>query len=242
MTQIRKDQIRIGGFLRSSIIVFFATCPLFTVRAAEVFSRQSQWEATVEAAKKEGKVNIYMYRYGKVLDVFRNDYPEIRPYLLTGTGAQINTKILAERRAGKYLADVIGLGSSNYRILHQQAKILDPIQPALMLPEVLDVSRWYGGKHRYLDPDGKFVFAYMANASGGQLYYNTDWSIPRSSTRTMIYSLSNGRAKSSRWIPGRERKSAPPCSSFIITRSSARRLSVGSLVTETSPSAATHDR
>jgi ABC-type Fe3+ transport system substrate-binding protein len=38
---------------------------------------------------------------------------------------------------------------------------------------VLDVSRWYGGKHRYLDPDGKFVFAYMANASGGQLYYNT---------------------------------------------------------------------
>jgi hypothetical protein len=173
VTQIRKDQIRIGGFLLSSIIVFFATCPFFTVSAAEFLSRQSQWEATVEAAKREGKVNIYMYRYGKVLAVFRNDYPEIRPYLLTGTGAQITTKILAERRAGRYIADVIGLGSSNYRILHQQAKILDPIQPALMLPEVLDVSRWYGGKHRYLDPDGKFVFGYMANASGGQLYYNT---------------------------------------------------------------------
>ena len=135
--------------------------------------RPSQWEATVEAAKKEGKVNIYLYRYGKVLDVFRNDYPEIRPSLLTGTGAQIITKILTERRAGRYLADVVGLGSSNYRILHQQAKSLDAIQPALMLPEVLDTSSWYGGRHRYLDAENKYVFAYLANASSGQLYYNT---------------------------------------------------------------------
>ena len=140
---------------------------------AEGISRSAQWEATLEAAKKEGKVNIYMYRYGKVLDVFRTDYPDIRPYLLTGSGAQITARILTERRAGRYLADVIGLGSSNYRILHQQAKILEPIQPALMLPEVLDTSRWYGGKHRYLDGEGKYVFGYMTNASSGQLYYNT---------------------------------------------------------------------
>src|SRR5262245_27468966 len=141
--------------------------------STEAPSRQAQWEATIEAAKREGKVNIYMYRYGKVLDVFRSDFPEIRPFLLTGTGAQITTKILAERRAGRNLADVVGLGSSNYRILHQQAKMLEPIQPALMLPEVLDASRWFGGKHRYLDPDNKYVFAYLANASSGQLYYNT---------------------------------------------------------------------
>ncbi len=144
-----------------------------SLHAAEISPKSSQWEATVEAAKKEGKVNIYLYRYGKVLDVFRQDYPEIRPYLLTGTGAQITTKILTERRAGRFLADVVGLGSSNYRILHQQAKMLEPIQPALMLPEVVDASRWYGGKHRYLDADGKYVFGYMTNASSGQLYYNT---------------------------------------------------------------------
>jgi iron(III) transport system substrate-binding protein len=182
VVQPQRDQSRVGGFLFATGILLLATCRLSPVIAAEISSRHSHWEATLEAARKEGKVNIYMYRYGKVLDVFRNDYPEIRPYLLTGTGAQITTKILAERRAGKYLADVVGLGSSNYRILHQQAKILDPIQPSLMLPEVLDVSRWYGGKHRYLDPDGKFVFAYMANASGGQLYYNTGLVNPKEFT------------------------------------------------------------
>jgi iron(III) transport system substrate-binding protein len=182
VVQLQKDQSRVGGFLLATGIIFFATLQLSTVIAAEIAPRQSQWAATLEAAKREGKVNIYMYRYGKVLDVFRSDHPEIRPYLLTGTGAQITTKILAERRAGRYIADVVGLGSSNYRILHQQAKILDPIQPALTLPEVLDVSRWYGGKHRYLDPESKFVFAYLANASSGQLYYNTGLVNPKEFT------------------------------------------------------------
>ncbi|HTF91555.1 MAG TPA: hypothetical protein VK632_00850, partial [Verrucomicrobiae bacterium] len=156
----------------ATLLICLAAGSFCTVIAAEPALRSVQWEATLDAAKKEGKVNIYMYRYGKVLDVFRSEYPDIQPFLLTGTGAQITTKILAERRADRFLADVVGLGSSNYRLLHQQAKILEPIQPALMLPEVVDASRWFGGKHRYLDPEGKYVFAYMANASSGQLYYN----------------------------------------------------------------------
>jgi iron(III) transport system substrate-binding protein len=168
-----KDQCKLTGLVLACGIVLFASVRVKITVAAQGVSRPAQWEATLEAAKKEGKVNIYMYRYGRVLDVFRSDYPEMQPYLMTGTGAQITTKILSERRAGRYLADVVGLGSSNYRILHQKAKMLDPIQPALMLPEVLEASRWYGGKHRYLDPDGKYVFAYLANASSGQLYYNT---------------------------------------------------------------------
>jgi len=89
-----KHQSRVAGFLFAAGVIFFATCLFSAVSAAEIPSRQSQWEATLEAAKKEGKVNVYMYRYGKVLDVFRSDHPEIRPYLLTGTGAQITTKIL----------------------------------------------------------------------------------------------------------------------------------------------------
>jgi len=159
-----------------SIACVFLLCAMLVPRAvcgAELPSRQQQWETTLEAAKKEQKVYVYMYRYGKVLDVFKKDHPEIEPFLLSGTGAQIVTRIMAERRSGKYLADVVGLGSSNYRILHQRGKSLEPIQPALMLPEVVDPSLWYGGRHRYLDPEGKHVLAYIANASYAQLYYNT---------------------------------------------------------------------
>jgi len=165
-----------------SIACVFLLCAMLVPRAvcgAELPSRQQQWETTLEAAKKEQKVYVYMYRYGKVLDVFKKDHSEIEPFLLSGTGAQIVTRIMAERRSGKYLADVVGLGSSNYRILHLQGKSLEPIQPALMLPEVVDPSLWYGGKHRYLDPEGKYVFAYIANASYAQLYYNTELVNPK---------------------------------------------------------------
>ncbi len=165
-----------------SIARVFLLCAMLVPRAvcgAELPSRQQQWETTLEAAKKEQKVYVYMYRYGKVLDVFKKDLSEIEPFLLSGTGAQIVTRIMAERRSGKYLADVVGLGSSNYRILHLQGKSLEPIQPALMLPEVVDPSLWYGGKHRYLDPEGKYVFAYIANASYAQLYYNTELVNPK---------------------------------------------------------------
>ena len=77
----------IGLGLTHSIALAFGTF-LFAANALCADApRLSQWrEATVEAAKKEGQVNIYLYRYGRVLDVFRSDYPEIRPYLLTGTG------------------------------------------------------------------------------------------------------------------------------------------------------------
>jgi hypothetical protein len=238
---MQKDQRRVAGLLATGIFIL-TTCQLSNVVGAEIPSCPSQWETTLDAAKKEGKVNIYMYRYGKILDVFRSDHPEIRPYLLTGTGAQITTKILAERRAGRYITDVIGLGSSNYRILHQQAKILDPIQPALMLPEVLDVSRWYGGKHRYLDPDGKFVFAYMANASSGQLYYNTGLVNPKEFTSYYDLFKPKWNGKIVALDPARGRKSAQPCSSFIIIPSLARRLFGSSSATKTLLSAAIRGR
>ena len=36
------------------------------VFGAEIPSRQKQWKTTLETAKKEKKVYLYMYRYGKV--------------------------------------------------------------------------------------------------------------------------------------------------------------------------------
>ena len=47
--------------------------------------------------------------------------------------------------------------NSNYNILHA-AKAFDPIKPALILPEVVDESKWWRGKHSYLDPEGQYVF------------------------------------------------------------------------------------
>jgi iron(III) transport system substrate-binding protein len=52
--------------------------------------------------------------------------------------------------------------------------MLDPLKPILILPEVLDQEKWYGGKHQYMDHEGH-VFLFVGNSqadSGAQ--YNTN--------------------------------------------------------------------
>jgi iron(III) transport system substrate-binding protein len=144
-------------------------------RARPLEGWKKEWEKTVEAAKKEGQVNVYMGGWGVVLDagVFQKAYPDIKVMGVTGRGGEIAKRILAERRAEKYLADVSSEGvGSNYRILHT-AKSFDPIKDALILPEVVDESKWWQGRHRYMDPEGKYVFRYVGVPQMGNISYNT---------------------------------------------------------------------
>ncbi len=52
------------------------------------------------------------------------------------------------------------------------AKALDSIRAGLILPEVLDESKWYEGRHSYADAEKQYVFAYVANVYSGQLHYS----------------------------------------------------------------------
>src|SRR4030095_13681326 len=53
-----------------------------------------------------------------------------------------------------------------------KAHVLEPIKPALLLPEVQDQSKWFEGEHRYIDPERRYIFAFVANSQSGQVIYN----------------------------------------------------------------------
>ena len=134
---------------------------------------QLEWEKTLEAAKKEGQVTVYISGYEEVLPDFQKEYPEIKVIAVTGRGSQISQRLLAERRAEKYLADVVSSGGvTTYRQLCP-AKVFDPIKPALLLPEITDTSKWYQGRHHYTDPENQYVFSYVGSATYGSVSYNT---------------------------------------------------------------------
>jgi ABC-type Fe3+ transport system substrate-binding protein len=136
---------------------------------------QVEWEKTLAAARREGKFNLYVGRYGTepLLNEFRKEYPDIKIISVNGTGNQLGTRIVAEIRAGKVIADLFSGGANtNFEILYK-GKALDSIRSALILPEVVDESKWYGGQHRYTDPEQKFIFVYIANPSSSGFYYNT---------------------------------------------------------------------
>jgi len=101
-------------------------------------SWQQEWEKTIEAAKREGQVVIYISGYEAVLPDFEKEFPDIKVVAVTMRGNQLGQRLLAERRAEKYLADVVSSGANpNYQQFYQ-AKALDPIKPGLILPGITD--------------------------------------------------------------------------------------------------------
>jgi hypothetical protein len=92
--------------------------------AGEIFAAQtdwkSDWERTVAAAKKEGQVTVYIYRYERLLEEFKREFPGINVVAVTGRGNELTNRVMAERRAGKFIADVYSAGTGgNYNVLYK---------------------------------------------------------------------------------------------------------------------------
>ena len=122
---------------------------------------KADWEKTLQAAKKEGQLVIYgSADYEKLYAEFNKKYPEIRITGFFGRGADVAKRLMAERRAEKYLPDLYLNGmTTGYNVLYR-AKAVDPLAPMLVLPEVVDPSRWWQGKHQYVDPENKYLFIF----------------------------------------------------------------------------------
>ena len=144
---------------------------------------QLKWEETVSKAEQEGQLKIYsgspFYTYHSIINAFRKSYPGIKVVFIGARGSQIAPRIMAERRAGKYWGDIyIGGKGSLMRVLWP-GKIFEPIKPLLILPEVVDQSKWWKGKHRYVDPEERYVFVFVGNPGGGMVYYNRNLVDPK---------------------------------------------------------------
>ena len=148
-------------------------CSVNAIAADEAKSR-SDWSGVLEAAKKEGQVTVYISGYEAVLPFFEKEFPEIKVTAVTARGNQLGQRLLSERRAEKYLADVVSSGANpNYQVFYA-AKALMPIKGALILPEVVDQTKWYLKKHQYSDPESQFVFNYVGSATYGAVNFNSE--------------------------------------------------------------------
>jgi len=132
------------------------------VHAADAPRWQQDWERVVEAAKREGQVSLYggqEITHPDIIAAFNKEFPFIKVLSVAGRAADLMTRIVAERRADKYLADVMASGPNGPRMLYL-AKALDPISSTFILPEVTDASKWYGAKHWYADPENQHIFMF----------------------------------------------------------------------------------
>jgi len=161
-------------FLAASVLLLMSS----HTQAAQL-DWQKDWEQTLAAARKEGQVNVYIYRYEGLLQDFKREYPGINVVSVTGRGNEMTNRIMAERRAGRFIADIYSGGTNSLYNTLYKGKALDPLKPLLILPEVTDLTKWWGNEHRYADPEGKHIFAFIGSPSNAQLAYNTTMVNPK---------------------------------------------------------------
>jgi iron(III) transport system substrate-binding protein len=144
--------------------------------AATVNPSQEEWDKTIKAAEKEGQLTLYANEglEGSIND-FQKRFPRVKVVLVSGRSGQLVTRLMAERRAGKYLADIAKLGTGSASALYRARPFpLQPVDGNLVLPEVMDKSKWWQGKHQYADLEGKFILSPCVSVHIDMLSYNTE--------------------------------------------------------------------
>lgn len=141
--------------LKLLILVLVHVSPLWAQEAWE-----QKWNQIVEAAKKEGKVVVATSPDA----VFRNELiPRFKTLFgvdvehVAGRSAQMATKLHTERQAGIYSLDVFMTGAGTASQVLYPQKMLAPIRPLLVLPEVIDPAKWKNGKLWFIDPEEMYV-------------------------------------------------------------------------------------
>lgn len=139
----------------------------------------SEWEKTVEAARKEGKVTVSMPASAElkrnVEDAFRKRYG-IEVEVFTARGSTGVRRMADEFKAGVRHFDLHIGGTASIISGMLNEGIIDPIEPWMTLPDVKDPKQWWGG-HLWTDTAKKFIYTFQAFLPQ-TIYYNTDLAKP----------------------------------------------------------------
>jgi ABC-type Fe3+ transport system substrate-binding protein len=160
---------------------FLAVLLAVSVHAAAA-DPNAEWAKTAAGAAREGKLAVFLYQRDNIeaaIKVFEKQYPDIQLTIASVAASETGPRLMAERRAGKFLWDVCICGPTTPFSVLYPAKGLDPIKPALVLPEVLDESKWWSGKHSYMDPQGQYIFVFLGSVELPNVYYNKTLADPK---------------------------------------------------------------
>lgn len=137
---------------------------------------KKSWDETLAAAKKEGKLVVS----GPPSQELRQALPPafkqrfgITLEYLGGRSAETATRLRAERQAGVQTIDVMLAGIQTMATILHREKMLDPIKPVLILPEVVDGSKWKKGKLWFGDPEDQYILR-ISNTVTVMFHINTD--------------------------------------------------------------------
>src|SRR6516225_2040436 len=121
---------------------------------------QQTWNETLAAARTEGKVVVAGPPDTQVRVLlpaaFKARYGTAMEYV-SARSTDAAARLRAERAAGIYAVDAALAGIQTMATVLHREKMLDPLRPLLIRPEVVDGSHWKRGELWFSDPEQQYV-------------------------------------------------------------------------------------
>ena len=184
--------MKLYGIVILSVLVM-AMAPL-TGQAAT-----SDWDRTVEAAKKEGRVVIYAASIGDAKQLLTKGFKDtygIELEFVLGRSTELVKRMITERSSGIYAVDAGLQGLTTYFNQLRPLNVMVNLEPWLVLPTVTDPGKWRSGKLNWTDK-GKTALTFCATTAPyiaintgmvkeGEITSNEDLLVPKFKGKIVI--------------------------------------------------------
>jgi iron(III) transport system substrate-binding protein len=124
------------------------------------------WDDLVAAAQREGKVVVTGPAHPEVRKALPPAFKArfgVNLEYIGGPASATIARLHAERLAGIHSLDVTLAGIQTVATVFYREGLLDPIRPLLILPEVLDGSKWKRGSLWFMDPEQQYVLRLVSS-------------------------------------------------------------------------------
>jgi iron(III) transport system substrate-binding protein len=158
------------NFRVAMMIAVFTVVAFFGCNSVSI---AAEWESTLAAAKKEGKVAVLTDVTATLRDALTLEFQKnfgIPVELFGSSGREVAPRVAAERKAGQFLWDIYIHGSTTALEAMIPMGAFDPLEPALIQQDIKNPQTWRGGAIEFLDP-GKTTMV-MTPFQRGTLFYN----------------------------------------------------------------------
>lgn len=138
---------------------------------------ETEWDRLVNAGQREGKVVIYCTLAPRVRTIISEAVKKkfgMETEFVVATPNEIVRRILNERRNQIYIPDVHIGGIIVVINDLAQAGVFDSLEPALILPEVTDTTKWLDGKLGWIQGEKNHVALQFYGYVSVSLVINTD--------------------------------------------------------------------
>lgn len=148
----------------SSAVPYTPVQPSPTTGVAAKGGWQQDWDNALAAAKKEGSLVIFSTVPPETKESLTRLVKEkfnVQAEWVIGRANELAEKLLTERRAGIYSADIYLSGGATAITVLKPAGVMESFDKLLILPEVRDPSKWWEGKPAWWDKENT-MYAILA--------------------------------------------------------------------------------